>query len=80
MDDDHRELVRRLFAAATALIETAHDAAIASQSGAIADGDYAEAAHRLLGAARDIAALAEAATVIAGPVKDGARAGPESPL
>jgi hypothetical protein len=67
MDDDHRELVRRLFAAATALIETAHDAAIAGQSGAIAAGDYAEAARRLQGTARDIAALAEAATVIAGP-------------
>ena len=67
MDDDHRELVRRLFAAATALIETAHDAAIAGRSGAIAAGDYAEAAHRLQGAARDIAALAEAAAVIAGP-------------
>ncbi len=66
MDDDHRELVRHLFAAATALIETAHDAAIAGQSGAIAAGDYAEAAHRLQGAARDIAALAEAAAVIAG--------------
>ena len=39
MDDDHRELVRRLFAAATALIETAHDAAIAGQSGAIAAGE-----------------------------------------
>ena len=67
MDDDHRELVRRLFAAATALIETAHDAAIAGQSGAITAGDYAEAAQRLQGAARDIAALAEAATVIIGP-------------
>ncbi len=67
MDDDHRELVRRLFAAATALIETAHDAAIAGQSGAIAAGDYAEAAHRLQAAVRDIAALAEAATVITGP-------------
>ena len=67
MDDDHRELVRRLFAAATALIETAHDAAIAGQSGAIAAGDYAEAAHRLQGATRSLAALAEAATVIAGP-------------
>ncbi len=67
MDDDHRELVRRLFAAATALIETAHEAAVAGQSGAIAAGDYAEAARRLQGAARDIAALAEAATVIAGP-------------
>ncbi len=80
MDDDHRELVRRLFAAATALIEIAHDATVAGQSGAIAAGDYAEAAHRLLGPARDIASLAEAATVIAGPVKDGARAGPELPL
>ncbi len=45
MDDEHRELVRRLFAAATALIETAHDAAVAGQSSAIAAGDYAEAAH-----------------------------------
>ena len=70
MDDDHREIVRRLFAAATALIETAHDAAIAGQSGAIAAGDYAEASQRLQGAARDIAALAEAAAVIAG-LKDG---------
>ncbi len=67
MDEDHRELVRRLFAAATALIETAHDAAIAGQSGAIAAGDYAEAAQRLQEAARDIAALAEATAVIAGP-------------
>ncbi len=66
MDDDHRELVRRLFAAATALIETAHESAIAGQSEALTAGDYAEAAHRLQGAARDIAALAEAAAVIAG--------------
>ena len=66
MGDDHRELVRRLFAAATALIETAHDAAVAGQSSAIAAGDYAEAAHRLQGAALDIAALATAAAVIAG--------------
>ncbi len=66
MDDDHRDLVRRLFAAATALIETAHDAAVAGQSGAIAAGDYAEAAHRLQGTAHSLAALAEAAAVIAG--------------
>ncbi len=67
MDDDHRELVRRLFAAATAMIETAHEAAIAGQSEALTAGDYAAAAGRLQGAARDIAALAEAAAVIAGP-------------
>ncbi|MCH8188590.1 MAG: hypothetical protein IIB66_07800 [Proteobacteria bacterium] len=79
MDDDHRELVRRLFAAATALIETAHEAAIAGQSEALTARADAEAARRLEVVARDIAALAEAATVIAGPVKDGARAGPKSP-
>jgi hypothetical protein len=58
--------VRRLFAAATALIETAHKAAIAGQSEVLTAWAYAEAAHRLQGTARDIAALAEAAAVIAG--------------
>ncbi len=67
MDEDHRELVRRLFAAATEMTETAQEAAIAGQSEALTAGDYATAARRLRGAARDIAALAEAATVIAGP-------------
>ena len=65
MDDDHRELVRHLFAAATARVETAHEAAIAGQSGEIAAGDYASVAQRLQAAAQDIAALAEAARVIA---------------
>ena len=64
MDDDHRELLRRLFTAVTARIETAHEAAVAGQSGEIARGDYAAAARRLQEAARDIAALAEAALVI----------------
>ncbi len=67
MDEDHRELVRRLFVAATTLIETAHEAAIAGQSEALTARDYCETAHLLQGAARDIAALAEAAAVIAGP-------------
>ncbi len=67
MDEDHRELVRRLFAAATALTETAHEAAIAGQSEALTAEAYAGAAPRLQAAARDIAALAEAAAVIAGP-------------
>ncbi len=79
MDDDHRELVRRLFAAATALIETAHDATVEGQSEALTARANAEAAQRLEAAARDIAALAEAATVIASPVKDGVRTDPESP-
>ena len=67
MDENRRELVRRMFAAATALIETAHEAAIAGQSEALTARAYAEAAQRLQGAARDITALATAAAVIAGP-------------
>ena len=67
MDEDHRELVRRLFAAATEMTETAHESTIAGQSKALTAGDYANAAHRLQGAARDIAALAEAVAVILGP-------------
>ena len=65
MDDDHRELLRRLFVAATELIETAHDAAEAGQSGEIAGRDYVAAARRLQVSARDIAALAEAAMIVA---------------
>ena len=67
MDDDYREQVRRLFAAATELIETAHDAAATGQSGEIAAGDYAAAARRLQATARDVAALAEAAMIVADP-------------
>ncbi len=65
MDDDYRELVRRLFVAAAELIETAHDAAVAGQSGDIAGEDYAEAARRLQATARDVAVLAEAAMIVA---------------
>lgn len=65
MDDDHRELVRRLFAAATELIETAHDTAVAGQSDEITAEDYAVAARRLQAKARDVAVLAEAAAIVA---------------
>ena len=78
MDDEHRELVRRLFAAATALSETAQEAAIAGQSGALATRDYADAGRRLLAAAQDLAALAEAAAVIVRSAGHGARTGPDS--
>ncbi len=76
MDDDRRELLRRLFAAATELTETAHDAATAGQSGALKADGYAEAAGRLRAAAGDIAALADAAMVLACP---GPENGPDSP-
>ncbi len=65
MDDDHRELVRRLFVIATELIETAHDAAVAGQPDQIAAENYAEAASRLLATVRDVAVLAEAAMIVA---------------
>ncbi len=71
MDEDHRELVRRLFVSMAELTETAHEAAIAGQSEALTAGDYTEAARRLEAAARDIATLAEAALIIA-------RMGPEN--
>ncbi len=88
MDEGHREPVRHLFAAATDMIETAHDAATAGQSEALSAGDYAKAARRheatargiaalaeaATATARGIAALAEAATVIAGP-SDGESSG-----
>ena len=77
MDDDHRELLRRLFAAATELIETAHDAAIAGQSGEIAGRDHAAAAHRLHATARDIAVIAEAAMIVANPGIDQRRNRPK---
>ncbi|MCH8998808.1 MAG: flagellar basal body P-ring protein FlgI [Proteobacteria bacterium] len=75
MDEDDRELLRRLFVAATALSETAQEAAVTGQSSALAARDYADAARRLLAAARGLAALAEAAAVIAEPAGEGARTG-----
>ncbi len=65
MDDNDRELVRRLFTSATELIETVHNAAVAGQSGEIAAGEYAEIARQLQAAARDIVALAEATMIVA---------------
>ncbi len=77
MDEDDRELLRRLFVAATALSETAQEAAIAGQSSALAARDYADTAQRLLAAARGLTTLAEAAAVIAEPAGEGARTDPD---
>ena len=65
MDDDKSELVRRLFVVATEFVESAHYASTEGQSGRQSALEYADAARKLHAAARDIAALAEAATVIA---------------
>ena len=65
MEDEDRELLRRLFVAATELIETAHEVAIAGQSSTLAAPDYAATARRLHAAARDIAIIAEASVIVA---------------
>jgi hypothetical protein len=65
MDDDHRELVNRLFAMATARLEDASEIAVAGQSPGLSRTQLADRARRLQAAARDVAALAEAATVVA---------------
>ena len=65
MDDERRELLSRLFAATTELIETAHEAAVSGQSGLLTADGYALAGRRLQAAARDATALAEAAIIVA---------------
>jgi len=65
MDAELRDLLSQLFAEATKLIESAHEAAVAGQSGALSADGYAKAARRLRAATNDATALAEAALVIA---------------
>ena len=65
MDDDKSELLRRLFVVATEFVESAHDTATKGQSARLTVQDYSDAAQKLRAAARDIAALAEAAAIIA---------------
>ena len=72
MDAEQRELLRLLFAEATARIEAAHESAVAGQSAGLAVDDYAGAARRLRAAAQDVAALAEAARSIAADRPDDA--------
>ena len=65
MYDDHRELAHRLFATATAMLEDSIEAAIAGQSPRIPPSKLTDHGRRLQAAARDIAVLAEAATIVA---------------
>ena len=60
MDEDDRELVRRLMARATVVLE----AAVAGQSPQAAPDQRLEGAPRLHAAALDIAAVAQAAVII----------------
>lgn len=65
MDAEQIELLRLLFAEATARIEAAHESAVAGQSAGLTVDDYASAARRLRATAQDIIALADAALLIA---------------
>ncbi len=65
MDEDDKELVRRLMAKATAMLEDAVEMAVAGQSDRLSAPGYARAAGHLQAAVRDIAVLAEVATIIA---------------
>lgn len=65
MDEDERDLVQRLFATATALIETAHEEAASGQSADRSAEGYLNAAKRMRSAAEETAALADAIMIIA---------------
>ena len=70
MDDDRRELVRRLFTLATELLEDEHETAIDGQSPELQAQDYASCARRLQCAARRLAAVAETMIIVVSPEGD----------
>ncbi len=58
MDDDRKELVRRLSTLATEALEDAHEAAVEGQSAELRAQDYARCARRLQSAARNLSSIA----------------------
>ena len=70
MDDDRKELVRRLSTLATEILEDAHEAAIEGQSPELQAQDYATCAQRLQSAARKLAAVAETMIIVVSPEGD----------
>ncbi len=65
MDDDQRELANRLFAAVTAMLEDAIEVAVAGQSSKLGPRQLANRARRLQATVQEIAAIAEAAKIVA---------------
>ncbi len=65
MDDDYRELVNRLFATATAMLEDVIEVAVAGQSPRLNPSQLADHGRQLQATARDIAIIAEAAMIVA---------------
>ncbi len=70
MDDDRKELTRRLSTLATEVLEDALEAAIEGQSSELQAPDYASCARRLQCAARKLAAVAETMIVVVSPDGD----------
>ena len=64
MDEDDKELVRRLMAKATAMLEDAVETAVAGQSSRARPDELLDGTRRLHAAARDITAVAQAAVTI----------------
>jgi len=66
MDDDyHRDLANQLFAVATAMLEDATEIAAAGQASRLAPSQLAVHGRQLQAAARDVAIIAEAVTIVA---------------
>ena len=66
MDTDRRDLVNRLFAEATALLEDATETTVAGQSPNLMSADCMKFALKVHRVAREISALAEASLIVAG--------------
>ncbi len=71
MDDDRKELTRRLSTLATEVLEDALEAAIEGQSPELRAPDYASCARRLQCAARELTAVAETMIIVVTPEGDG---------
>ena len=65
MNDNDRDLVNRLFATGTAMLEDAIEIAIAGQSQRLGPSDLADLGRRLRAVAHDVAVIAEAAAIVA---------------
>ncbi len=77
MDEDDKELVRRLMTKATAMLEDALESAVAGQTSRARAGELLDGARRLHAASRDIAAIARAAETIMTTGLEGPADGPE---
>ncbi len=77
MDEDDRELVRRLMTKATAMLEDALETAVAGQSSRARAGALLDTARRLDAASRDITAIARAAMTIMSAGLEGTAGGPD---